>query len=153
MEDEEQIARLADTAPTPEQAERKAKFRALVKQVADMQPLERDALAAKMLGVLTVEGRSLSIRNTILIALQMPGATIVGGFRQWIAAGRCVRKGEHGAAILVPCGKKGKDGEQTDTEGDSVFFVTGTVFDIGQTLPLDTIQPTEPTTTTQNERL
>ena len=115
------------------------RFRTFVKKVAEMQQGERDALASKMLGCITVEGHPLSPRNTCLLALQCPGATIVGGFRQWIKQGRCVRKGEHGQMIWVPSTKTkaGTDGsEQSDT-----FFLIGTVFDVSQTQALDIVQP------------
>jgi len=117
--------------------ERRARFKALVKRVADMQPLERDALAAKMLGVVTCEGRALSTHNACLIAFQNPSATLVGGFRQWIKQGRAVRKGEHGLMIWVPKmlgATKSVDGDgQENKDGEKVGFLIGTVFDVSQT--------------------
>ena len=39
--------------------------------------------------------------NILLIHAQRPGATLVRDYRQWTAAGRQVRKGEHGIAIFA----------------------------------------------------
>jgi hypothetical protein len=43
-----------------------------------------------------------SFRNQLLIGLQMPDATYVRGFKAWIDAGRCVRKGETSIRIFAP---------------------------------------------------
>ena len=123
--------------------ERKAKFKTLWKQVAAMPDLERIALANK-LGLVTAEGHALSLCNTMLVALQLPGASVLGGFRQWLKQGRCVRKGEHGAMIWCPTGRKQAAGIAVVVDGgnpDSVEsmelrFVIGTVFDISQTTEL-----------------
>ena len=112
--------------------ERRAKFRKLAKQVADMEPEQRSQLAMKM-PVVTVEGRTLSPFNCCLITSQNPTATVVGGFRQWIASGRAVRKGEHGLCLWVPTGKKAPEGEP-----DEVHFLIGTVFDVSQTDEIET---------------
>ena len=39
--------------------------------------------------------------NILLIHAQRPGATLVRDYQQWTAAGRQVRKGEHGIAIFA----------------------------------------------------
>jgi antirestriction protein ArdC len=44
-----------------------------------------------------------SLNNVLLVAVQRPDATAVAGYRAWRAAGRQVRKGEKGIAILAPC--------------------------------------------------
>jgi hypothetical protein len=44
-----------------------------------------------------------SLNNILLVAAQRPDATAVAGYRAWRAAGRQVRKGEKGIAILAPC--------------------------------------------------
>ena len=123
---------------TPEQKraaeERRKRFSALAKQVAAMTDEQRESLAARVVGIATVEGHGLSLHNVYMIALQRPSATIVGGFRQWIKAGRAVRKGEHGMQIWVPT-SKAKDagtGRILDT-ADDVRFLVGTVFDVSQT--------------------
>lgn len=122
---------------------RKARFAGLVQKVGEMSDAQRAELCAKMGTVVNCDGHPLSLRNTILIAFQgHPGATIVGGFRQWIKAGRVVRKGEHGATILFPrtFGEKAEEGPregEAPTDAPKVRFLTGTVFDISQTETLD----------------
>ncbi len=77
-----------------------------------------------------------SFGNQILIAVQAPGATQVAGYRTWQAAGRQVRKGEKGLAILAPMIVSKRE---TDTEGREVErhvlvgFRAEHVFDIAQT--------------------
>lgn len=139
---------------TPEQKAkseaRREKFRAIAKQISNLSDEARVMLAAKLPSLATIEGRILSLHNACLIAVQKPDATIVGGFRQWIAAGRCVRKGECGLMIWVSTGKRDKnDSEQPATDaddGERPGFIMGTVFDISQTTELCTVE--EPTTTT-----
>lgn len=117
----------------PEQAAardaRRANFRHLVKQVASMSDAARHAMILNAGAVITCEGRALSVANTILTMLQLPGVSMVGGFRQWIRQGRCVRKGQHGAQICIPLGAR------TDEAGEvsGVKFGCATVFDISQT--------------------
>ena len=80
--------------------------------------------------VVTVDGRHLSGNNVMLILLQMPGATVVGGFNQWKQSGRQVKKGSSGLSIWVPTSKKTEDGEETK------YFIAGSVFDVSQTEPI-----------------
>jgi hypothetical protein len=119
---------------TPEQqaraAERREKFKKIAKQISALTPEQRQAMAARCWPT-TVEGPPLSVTNACLVGLQMPGATLVGGFRQWIKAGRAVRKGEHGISIWIPGGApKSDDLEAGDTD---IRFLMGTVFDVSQT--------------------
>ena len=69
--------------PTPEQAarklERREKFKMLWAQVAKMPELERVQLSNK-LGIVTVEGKQLSICNQIMLAMQLPAVSVVGGW-------------------------------------------------------------------------
>lgn len=141
---------------TPEQAAardaRKAKFKTLWKQVAAMPELERISLSNK-LGLVTCEGHALSIGNQMLVALQCPSASVLGGFRQWLKHGRCVRKGEHGAMIWVPTGGRTNTTPLDGTTGNSAVvdgepaeasdrrFIIGTVFDISQTEELEAEHP------------
>jgi len=130
---------------TPEQREksdaRRAQFKALAQQIATMTETERAALAAKMAAVVTIEGRVLSVHNACLLACQRPDATMVGGFNQWRANGRMVRKGEHGLMIWAPIqrGERGQiasDRLPTDALKDSDArpnFIMVTVFDVAQT--------------------
>lgn len=123
---------------TPEQrakAEaRRAQFKQLVKQVSQMSDVERQAILERVGAVVTCEGRALSPTNTMLCLMQLPGVSMVGGFKQWIRQGRAVSKGQHGISIWIPCaGKKSEDGE---TEGET-YFTSGTVFDISQTAAIE----------------
>ena len=134
-------------APTPAQQEaakaRRERFRAIVKQIAAMDAGQRAFLASK--GVLmTCEGHTLSLGNQLLLALQCPDATIVGGFRQWKNQGRSVKKDEHGHMIWVPIGTGEPDADTpqpSDIEGEGeakptrLRFIVGTMFDIAQTEP------------------
>lgn len=104
-----------------------------------MNAVDRANLAAQM-PVVTCDGHALSVANMCLIAMQSPAATVVGGFRQWMKHGRCVKRGEHGLVIRVPAGRKQAAPESeaaTDTNGESVFFVAGTVFDVSQTAEME----------------
>lgn len=119
--------------PTAEQkaraAERRAKFTAMVKQVAAMTDEQRAEILQRVGAILTCEGRALSPKNSCLLLLQLENVSMVGGFNQWIAAGRAVRKGEHGLSLWIPC--QGKS-ESEDEPGET-YFRLGTVFDLSQT--------------------
>lgn len=122
---------------TPEQiaakAERQARTRLFAKQVGALSPAQRLEMASKA-GLQVVGERSLSPFNQCLVIFQRPTATVVGGFKQWLAAGRCVRKGEHGLSIWVPIGPKNENGDV-----EKIGFVGGTVFDIAQTNELEVV--------------
>ncbi len=132
--------------PTEEQkakaAERRAAFRDLARQIAAMTDEQRGALAARAGMIATVEGHTLSLVNTLLLASQRPGITLVGGFRQWKRAGRSVRRGEHGLALWIPTTKttaqdsdtlEQPGGDGTPGEARPLLFIMGTVFDVSQT--------------------
>ncbi len=124
---------------TPEQkaaaAAKRDKIRAFCKQVADMSPEAREEMA-KRLPLINTAGHPLSRTNCILIMMQGGGgATVVGGFNKWLAAGRCVAKGQHGFSIWVPVGPKSKT-EDGETVTEKTGFVLGTVFDISQTVEI-----------------
>src|SRR3954463_37555 len=44
-----------------------------------------------------------SLRNQLLLAMQNPDATRVTGFKDWLAMGYCVRRGEKALRIFAPC--------------------------------------------------
>ena len=52
---------------------------------------------------------SFSPNNALMIILQKPSATQCAGFHAWREAGRSVRKGAKGIAILVPLGVDDED--------------------------------------------
>jgi hypothetical protein len=136
-------------APTDEQkakaAERRDRFRALAKQIADMSAEQRAEIVARAAAVVTCEGRPLSPVNTCSLMMQRSTVSVVGGFWQWKRAGRRVKKGEAGLSIWIPTMKGGStqdpqpptiDAETQAGEGEkraSRRFVVGTVFDITQT--------------------
>lgn len=102
-------------------------------QVAAMTEAQRAELAARF-PIVTIERHALSVRNNILCAMQTPAPlTIVGGFRQWLNAGRCVRKGEKALYILCPMTRKAGEGDKADTEGNVTFFREVPIFDVAQT--------------------
>ena len=52
---------------------------------------------------------SFSPNNALMIMFQKPNATQCAGFHAWREAGRSVRKGAKGIAILVPLGVDDED--------------------------------------------
>lgn len=103
-------------------------------KVAALDDGQRAALAQSM-PVVTIEGHPLSLRNNLLCVMQCAApVTVVGGFRQWLAHGRCVRKGEHAMYILHPCApRKPADGE----DAGQMYFREAAIFDVSQTDALD----------------
>ncbi len=94
-----------------------------------------------------------SVNNTMLIAMQMPDATLIAGFNQWKKDfGRSVKKGEKGIRILAPNAYKSKKEEikrdpdtdlpvldengkpvKEEVEEKHIAFKPVTVFDVSQT--------------------
>ena len=109
---------------------RKAKIQELRETLTKLSDDQKQKLLDRGL-VATIEGRTLSPHNTILVYIQSSngGPTVVGGYKQWQKAGRHVDKGQHGLMIWFPIGPKDQDGNVVEKEG----FYTGTVFDISQT--------------------
>src|SRR5215203_4285274 len=80
-----------------------------------------------------------SFRNQLLIGLQMPDATYVRGFKSWIDAGRCVRKGETSIRIFAP--RPWQREAAVDEAGtlqieQGVSFAIVRVFDVSQMDPI-----------------
>ncbi len=75
--------------------------------------------------------------NCLLIALQMPSATRVAGYKTWQKLGRQVKKGEKGIAIFAPMSVKRKDEtlEEDKEDEDEYFLIFRVVhvFDVSQT--------------------
>ena len=79
---------------------------------------------------------SFSPNNALTILFQRPSATQCAGFHAWREAGRAVRKGAKGIAILVPLGTRvDDDGSETPR------FSWRYVFDISDTDPLTDSSP------------
>lgn len=74
-----------------------------------------------------------SWNNCLLIAYQMPGASIVMGYNAWRDNGRQVKKGEKGLRILAPCFRKVENKETGEDEKKLVYFRAVSVFDVSQT--------------------
>ena len=104
--------------------QRRSDFRKIIKTVADMTVEQRQEIVGKIGLIPTVTGGALSPFNSCIVLYQNKNASMVGGFRQWKAAGRYIRKGEHGVGIWIPAAKP---------ESDDIRFFMGTVFDISQT--------------------
>jgi len=140
---------------TPEQEAardaRRQQFKTLWQRVAKMSDAERAELVNRAGAIVTCDGHPLSVKNTCLLFFQIPNVSIVGGFRQWLKHGRCVKKGEHGGQIYIPCGAaKQNDDGTTTAEAAEIFFSTATVFDISQTAELET-DADSATATTENK--
>lgn len=115
--------------------ERRDRIKALRQQLANLSPEQRQEFTSRGI-IATVEGRTLSLHNTLLVYLQSNGKapSVVGGYKQWKAAGRQVQKGQHGLMIWFPVGEK--DAETGDIISAERYF-TATVFDISQTEPIE----------------
>lgn len=138
-------------------AERAAKVAALRDRLAQWQ----DDADPAMIAMALASHDGYSDRNAMLIAMQMPTATDVAGFQAWKDRGRCVRRGEHGIAILAPAGKGKRDevttesgkpevvaewtapghdpaapGIELSSKRERQFFKITYVFDVSQTMTL-----------------
>lgn len=104
--------------------------RELAKQVGKMSDSDKAAFVARFPQPVTIEGHALSLGNSIMLLTQFDGATLVGGFRQWLNAGRCVAKGSSALWIFAPSVKKAEG----DSDKDEIRFRLVPVFDISQTV-------------------
>lgn len=79
-----------------------------------------------------------SLANQLLIALQMPDATRVAGFRAWLKLGYCVQRGETALRVWVPIPPSKKDVAAWEAKGAPAAekprtrFKLGPVFDRSQ---------------------
>lgn len=123
--------------------DRKDRLNQLRAKLAGLTEAEKEQLTSRGI-IATIEGRTLSLHNTFMVYLQSNGQTptVVGGYKQWLAAGRQVQKGQHGLSILFPAGSKDKD---TGDILEATHFYAGTVFDISQTEPIGTEAQPDPT--------
>ena len=113
--------------------ERRAKMRELASHISSMSQDQREALLERFNGIATIEGRVLSMHNTLMVALQYEDATIVGGFRQWREAGRYVRKGEVGMGLWYPIKPRKETADNNGEPTEDMKFALTTVFDVSQT--------------------
>lgn len=140
---------MARRTPTLEQKqaaeERRARMRELAGIVSKMTEAERQEIADRAGGIVTIEGRRLSLFNTVFILQQDGGASVVGGFAQWRSAGRVVRKGEKAIAMWVPkvttAQVETPEGDEETTGGTRFLLVS--VFDIAQTDPIAVAEAVE----------
>lgn len=79
----------------------------------------------------TARFHKYSVHNQVLIFLQCPHATFVGGYRKWQEMGYQVARGEQGIRILAPRPYKIID-EETAEVRERVRFVSVAVFDVSQ---------------------
>ncbi len=119
--------------------DRQARIKTLRDKLKSLTPEQRQALVDRGI-ITTIEGRTLSLHNTIMVYLQCNGnkPTVVGGFKQWLKAGKAVKKGEHGYTIFFPVGEKDDIGNIITADK----FYTATIFDIAQTHDIETDKPT-----------
>ena len=123
---------LTDTQTVARDA-RRARFSDIATKIGAMTDDQRATLAASITPT-TVEGRPLSVHNACLLAIQCPTVTLVGGFQQWLKAGRAVRKGEHGLMIWAPVRRaEPASADPAPINTDSPNFILVTVFDVSQT--------------------
>ena len=115
-------------------AEKKARMKAFQQQIKAMSDEELQEIVRQHCAIVTIEGHSLSYKNSVLCILQHNKCSVVGGFQQWKRAGRVVKKGELGILIFIPCVKKSDDGVEDE---ESLWFSCANVFDISQTQELD----------------
>lgn len=89
-----------------------------------------------------------SLSNQLLIAMQLPAATRVAGFRAWLKLGYCVRRGERALRVWVPMPPSKTELEAwrnagaVPAEKPRTRFRQGPVFDRSQVEPLPA--PAEP---------
>jgi antirestriction protein ArdC len=120
---------------------------------ADRRAAEREQMREAVEALRTSEGwqcwlrvrrhfHDYSFANVLLIALQLPEATKVAGFRKWLEIGYRVRKGERAIRIWAPCppSKKAiaewrKAGAKSEDEPRTYFRLVP-VFDASQVDPL-----------------
>lgn len=97
-----------------------AKNKAIIKSaIAKVSQYQTDPQSLQNLLDFTASGLNYSARNSMLIHLQRPDATLVKGYKQWAAAGIQVNKGETGMKIYgAPVNLK----TIIETNGERVFW-------------------------------
>src|SRR3954471_10120505 len=130
--------------PMPKDNPNREKARDLARQIANMTE-EQKALWLARVPVLTINRTALSGKNHMLVAMQRESATMVAGFRQWLATGRAVRKGQQAIYIFAPAGRGKAEASAPSSDpgapegeaGEAVRFLLVPVFDVSQTDEID----------------
>ena len=105
---------------------------------AKVKALSDDELAHAGAGVVMVTGHQISHKNAALARMQSPSCTKLGGFHQWLDAGRCVNKGE--SSIII----RGFSTKQDEEGGEKAYFPRVNVFDVSQTRELTEEEKAKP---------
>ena len=108
--------------------EERAAFHATLRGMAERAESEHADEVSRLAAVLG----NYSMRNAALVWTQCPDASAVAGFHDWRKAGRVVKKGQKGIAILAPMARKDAEKDTTILSGFRVVYV----FDVSQTEPL-----------------
>lgn len=89
----------------------------------------------------TASFHQYSLNNRMLIFAQMPSATYVAGYQDWLKKGRQVRKGETGLKVFGWAGKKITETDKvTGKETERIIPLRPpilSVFDVSQTDPIE----------------
>lgn len=115
--------------------------RQLLRAISAMSEAERAEMADRMPRVMNPQGHFLTVHNTLLLCQQAQRSdlTVVAGFRQWIKAGRVVRKGQKSLGyIAVPIQVRQRDRNGDTTDARELRFRFVPVFDVSQTEALET---------------
>jgi hypothetical protein len=113
---------------TPRTKEKVKKVRELLASLTEAQRAELLSDAQ----ITTIGGHPLSANNTVALLLQGCKDPVIGGFSQWIKAGRCVRKGSVGFIIWIPSKRKAADLDESEEPEPARFYIA-TVFSQSQT--------------------
>jgi hypothetical protein len=108
-----------------------------VRRMAELTEAEREVLTGGEVRRIN-GGEPYSVRNQMLILMQLPTATVCGGFWDWQKVGRSVRKGESALAISGPPlqPRRGTDEVEEDDDRHGGFCPAVATFDISQTEPV-----------------
>lgn len=123
-------------------AAKREAMRLITQRVSAMSEEQRSEMIDARGSLVTIEGHALSPFNHCFVLMQTERASVIGGYRQWLAAGRQVRKGEHGFGIWIPTsGSDSGAGEDADGVIDEKRsrqrFIIATMFDVSQTEPAE----------------
>lgn len=126
-----------------ESIDRKEQLAGLASRIRAMSEGQKRELVERFGSIFTPEGHALSLFNTVGLIQQAGGRSLgqVGGFRQWLKAGRMVRKGEHACGVIwVPLHGK-KSAKTPSEEGENAVAPQKPRFKI---IPVFSVDQTEP---------